>query len=68
MIHKLHEDILQNIDDKDLRCIVVDHTGPVFSSGHDLKELVSGSIHYFFICMCRPISAVTVADNSICIG
>lgn len=30
-----------NDDDKDLRVIIITANGPVFSAGHDLKELVS---------------------------
>lgn len=44
MIHQLQADILQNTDDDNLRCIVIDHNGPAFSSGHDLKELSAGNI------------------------
>lgn len=41
MIEQLHEDILQTPDDSNLRCILISHEGPAFSSGHDLKELSS---------------------------
>ncbi|KFM76125.1 Enoyl-CoA hydratase domain-containing protein 3, mitochondrial, partial [Stegodyphus mimosarum] len=39
MLTKLSQDIFQNVDDINLRCIVLQSNGPVFSSGHDLKEL-----------------------------
>ncbi|XP_060770342.1 enoyl-CoA hydratase domain-containing protein 3, mitochondrial [Neoarius graeffei] len=41
MLTSLRENILTGIDDKDLRVIVISAQGPVFSSGHDLKELTS---------------------------
>ncbi|KAM3832753.1 enoyl-CoA hydratase domain-containing protein 3, mitochondrial [Vipera latastei] len=39
MLKTLHQDILHNIDSTDLRVIIISAEGPVFSSGHDLKEL-----------------------------
>ncbi|XP_007444477.2 enoyl-CoA hydratase domain-containing protein 3, mitochondrial, partial [Python bivittatus] len=39
MLKSLHQDILHNIDSTDLRVIIISAEGPVFSSGHDLKEL-----------------------------
>ncbi|XP_027019656.1 enoyl-CoA hydratase domain-containing protein 3, mitochondrial isoform X2 [Tachysurus fulvidraco] len=41
MLTSLQENILTGIDDKDLRVIIISAQGPVFSSGHDLKELTS---------------------------
>uniref|UniRef100_W5UBJ5 Enoyl-CoA hydratase domain-containing protein 3, mitochondrial n=1 Tax=Ictalurus punctatus TaxID=7998 RepID=W5UBJ5_ICTPU len=41
MLTSLQENILSGIDDKDLRVIIIAAQGPVFSSGHDLKELTS---------------------------
>uniref|UniRef100_A0A4W4DWY6 Enoyl-CoA hydratase domain-containing protein 3, mitochondrial n=1 Tax=Electrophorus electricus TaxID=8005 RepID=A0A4W4DWY6_ELEEL len=41
MMTSLREDILTDIDDEDLRVIIISARGPVFSSGHDLKELTS---------------------------
>ncbi|XP_017571196.2 enoyl-CoA hydratase domain-containing protein 3, mitochondrial [Pygocentrus nattereri] len=41
MLSSLREDILTDIDDKDLRVIIISARGSVFSSGHDLKELTS---------------------------
>ena len=38
MLEELYMALRQ--DDKHLRVIVLTHTGPVFSAGHDLKELV----------------------------
>ncbi|XP_023557103.1 enoyl-CoA hydratase domain-containing protein 3, mitochondrial isoform X2 [Octodon degus] len=39
MLKSLQTDILQEAESKDLRVIVISAEGPVFSSGHDLKEL-----------------------------
>ncbi|XP_066517849.1 enoyl-CoA hydratase domain-containing protein 3, mitochondrial isoform X2 [Hoplias malabaricus] len=39
MLNSLRDDILTNVNDKDIRVIII--SGPVFSSGHDLKELTS---------------------------
>ncbi|TSK13527.1 Enoyl-CoA hydratase domain-containing protein 3, mitochondrial [Bagarius yarrelli] len=41
MLTSLQENILTGVDDKDLRVIIISAQGPVFSSGHDLKELTS---------------------------
>ncbi|XP_069621328.1 enoyl-CoA hydratase domain-containing protein 3, mitochondrial isoform X1 [Ranitomeya imitator] len=38
MLQSLEQDILHEVDDKDLRVIVIAANGPVFSSGHNLKE------------------------------
>ena len=40
MLNSIKSDILKNMDEN-LRVIVISANGPVFSSGHDLKELVS---------------------------
>ncbi|UYV77048.1 ECHDC3 [Cordylochernes scorpioides] len=37
MMEAIHADRTRDLDS--LRCIVISSTGPVFSSGHDLKEL-----------------------------
>ncbi|KAG8185627.1 hypothetical protein JTE90_026088 [Oedothorax gibbosus] len=39
MLQKLNDDIFEGVDDINLRCIVLESKGPVFSSGHDLKEI-----------------------------
>jgi enoyl-CoA hydratase/carnithine racemase len=39
MMENLIEAIKKNEDDKSLRVIVLSSTGPVFSAGHNLKEL-----------------------------
>ncbi|MEQ2166079.1 Enoyl-CoA hydratase domain-containing protein 3, mitochondrial [Goodea atripinnis] len=39
MLETLRENILTDVDSEDLRVIII--SGPVFSSGHDLKELTS---------------------------
>ncbi|KAJ8261773.1 hypothetical protein GJAV_G00158250 [Gymnothorax javanicus] len=41
MLTSLRSDILADIDSEDLRVIIISAEGPVFSSGHDLKELTS---------------------------
>lgn len=41
MLESLRGNILADIDSDDLRVIVISAKGPVFSSGHDLKELTS---------------------------
>lgn len=39
MMESLIKEIKKNEDDKSLRIIVLSSTGPVFSAGHNLKEL-----------------------------
>lgn len=41
MMESLIGDIKKSDDDKSLRLIVISSTGPVFSAGHNLKELSS---------------------------
>ncbi|NXI62558.1 ECHD3 protein, partial [Anseranas semipalmata] len=41
MLQALKEDLLHDIKSKDLRVIIISAEGPVFCSGHDLKELSS---------------------------
>uniref|UniRef100_A0A1A8L068 Enoyl-CoA hydratase domain-containing protein 3, mitochondrial n=1 Tax=Nothobranchius pienaari TaxID=704102 RepID=A0A1A8L068_9TELE len=41
MLESLRENIRTGADCDDLRVIIISATGPVFSSGHDLKELTS---------------------------
>ncbi|AWO98301.1 putative enoyl-CoA hydratase domain-containing protein 3 mitochondrial [Scophthalmus maximus] len=41
MLESLRENILTDVDSEDLRLIIISANGPVFSSGHDLKELTS---------------------------
>lgn len=43
MIQSLKQDVFDNIDDINLRCIILESKGPVFSSGHDLKELLQSN-------------------------
>ncbi|XP_077196369.1 enoyl-CoA hydratase domain-containing protein 3, mitochondrial [Paroedura picta] len=38
MLKSLREDLLRDSDSPDLRVIIISGEGPVFSSGHDLKE------------------------------
>ncbi|XP_071115284.1 enoyl-CoA hydratase domain-containing protein 3, mitochondrial-like [Haliotis cracherodii] len=39
MLHALEDDLMNDEYKEDLRVIIITHTGPVFSAGHDLKEL-----------------------------
>ncbi|KAA8580379.1 hypothetical protein FQN60_005914 [Etheostoma spectabile] len=41
MLESLKEDILTDVHSDDLRVVIISAKGPVFSSGHDLKELTS---------------------------
>ncbi|XP_038667836.1 enoyl-CoA hydratase domain-containing protein 3, mitochondrial isoform X1 [Scyliorhinus canicula] len=41
MLESLRTDLLHEAESNDLRVIVISAEGPVFSSGHDLKELTS---------------------------
>ncbi|XP_076578264.1 enoyl-CoA hydratase domain-containing protein 3, mitochondrial [Chaetodon auriga] len=41
MLESLRENILTDVNSEDLRVIIISAKGPVFSSGHDLKELTS---------------------------
>ncbi|XP_042191397.1 enoyl-CoA hydratase domain-containing protein 3, mitochondrial [Callorhinchus milii] len=41
MLQSLRADLLHQIDSSDLQVIIIAAEGPVFSSGHDLKELTS---------------------------
>lgn len=41
MLESLRENLLTDVDSDDLRVVVISARGPVFSSGHDLKELTS---------------------------
>uniref|UniRef100_A0A1I8PMP7 Enoyl-CoA hydratase domain-containing protein 3, mitochondrial n=1 Tax=Stomoxys calcitrans TaxID=35570 RepID=A0A1I8PMP7_STOCA len=40
MMKEILSALTQSWDDKQLRCIVISSTGPIWSSGHDLKELL----------------------------
>ncbi|XP_033987324.1 enoyl-CoA hydratase domain-containing protein 3, mitochondrial [Trematomus bernacchii] len=41
MLESLRENLLTDVDSDDLRVVIISARGPVFSSGHDLKELTS---------------------------
>ncbi|XP_009898615.2 enoyl-CoA hydratase domain-containing protein 3, mitochondrial [Dryobates pubescens] len=41
MLQSLKENLLYDVKSKDLRVIIISAEGPVFCSGHDLKELAS---------------------------
>ena len=40
MLESIKDHLTHDVDNKELRVIVLRANGPVFSSGHDLKELV----------------------------
>jgi len=40
MMESLKEKLTQDVDSPELRVIILRANGPVFSSGHNLKELV----------------------------
>ena len=44
MLECLKDNLCQDADNPALRVIVIQGKGPVFSAGHDLRELVSGRI------------------------
>ncbi|XP_072528536.1 enoyl-CoA hydratase domain-containing protein 3, mitochondrial [Salminus brasiliensis] len=61
MLNSLREDILTDLDDNDLRVIIISAQGPVFSSGHDLKELTSAQgreYHTSVFQACSEVMAV----------
>ncbi|GFS94119.1 enoyl-CoA hydratase domain-containing protein 3, mitochondrial [Nephila pilipes] len=39
MLDKLRKDVFDDVQNTNLRCVILRSNGPVFSSGHDLKEL-----------------------------
>ncbi|XP_006891906.1 PREDICTED: enoyl-CoA hydratase domain-containing protein 3, mitochondrial-like [Elephantulus edwardii] len=47
MLRSLQSDILHEADSKDLKVIIISAEGPVFSSGHDLKELTEENGHNY---------------------
>ncbi|XP_072097314.1 enoyl-CoA hydratase domain-containing protein 3, mitochondrial isoform X2 [Mobula birostris] len=58
MLESLHTDLLHEVESNDLRVIVISAEGPVFSSGHDLKELTSaqgGDHHVQVFTLCSEV-------------
>ncbi|XP_037949054.1 enoyl-CoA hydratase domain-containing protein 3, mitochondrial-like [Teleopsis dalmanni] len=43
MMDTLHENIMKDSNDEELRCIVLSSKGPVWSSGHNLKEIAASN-------------------------
>jgi enoyl-CoA hydratase/carnithine racemase len=58
MLETLIDDITGTQDDPSLRAIVIASEGPVFSAGHDLKELVS-HVDYVYSCISTYIYFLT---------
>ncbi len=46
MLDSIKSDLTQEVDSPDLRVIIIKAEGPVFSAGHDLKELVRNWWNY----------------------
>ncbi|KAK0148364.1 Enoyl-CoA hydratase domain-containing protein 3, mitochondrial [Merluccius polli] len=64
MLQSLRQDILLDANSEDLRVIIISANGPVFSSGHDLKELTSlrGRGHHTQVFQaCSEASLVSVS-------
>ena len=47
MLDSLKDALTRDIGDQDLMVIVLRSSGPVFSAGHDLKELVRDRCSYY---------------------
>jgi len=60
MLESLKNRLTENIDSPDLRVIILRASGPVFSSGHNLKELVS--LRNTVTCILISVLNVTVAS------
>ncbi|KAI1888056.1 hypothetical protein AGOR_G00181120 [Albula goreensis] len=61
MLTSLRSDIMADIDSDDLRVIIISAEGPVFSSGHDLKELTSAQgrdYHYQVFQLCSEVMSL----------
>ncbi|XP_072097315.1 enoyl-CoA hydratase domain-containing protein 3, mitochondrial isoform X3 [Mobula birostris] len=64
MLESLHTDLLHEVESNDLRVIVISAEGPVFSSGHDLKELTSaqgGDHHVQVMTLLQDIPVPVIA-------
>ncbi|KAM9672891.1 enoyl-CoA hydratase domain-containing protein 3, mitochondrial [Trichechus inunguis] len=58
MLKSLQSDILHDAESKDLKVIVISAEGPVFSSGHDLKELTDKQGHDYHVEVFQTCSEV----------
>ncbi|XP_003410633.1 enoyl-CoA hydratase domain-containing protein 3, mitochondrial [Loxodonta africana] len=58
MLKALQSDILHDAESEDLRVIVISAEGPVFSSGHDLKELTDEQGHDYHVEVFQTCSEV----------
>lgn len=58
MLKSLQNDILHDAESKDLKVIIISAEGPVFSSGHDLKELTEEQGHDYHAEVFRICSEV----------
>ncbi|XP_049330313.1 enoyl-CoA hydratase domain-containing protein 3, mitochondrial [Astyanax mexicanus] len=61
MLNSLREDILTDLDNNNLRVIIISAQGPVFSSGHDLKELTSAQGREYHTSVFQACSEVMAA-------
>lgn len=46
MLDQLKNNLLEDMSNVDVRCIVIKSSGPVFSAGHDLQELLRNNDQY----------------------
>ncbi|KAJ7329266.1 hypothetical protein JRQ81_015440 [Phrynocephalus forsythii] len=60
MLESLREDLLQDVESTDLRVIIISGEGPVFSSGHDLKELTHKKGEKYHMEVFRTCSEIMV--------
>ena len=51
MLDSLHRAISDRATDQELRVIVIRGSGPVFSAGHDLKELVRFAVRILYLAL-----------------
>lgn len=49
MMEELRKHITMDQNNNDLRVIVLNAEGPMFSAGHNLKELVSIKLQFFIV-------------------
>ncbi|XP_037701941.1 enoyl-CoA hydratase domain-containing protein 3, mitochondrial [Choloepus didactylus] len=64
MLKSLQSDLLHEAESKDLKVIIISAEGPVFSSGHDLKELTDGQDHTYHAEVFQTCSEVMMLIQS----